>query len=130
MTIRIPSSPDDSQGALAAPSLSVGSGSAKTAIIYLRVPTARQAAKNCEAEGYSIPAQRTACIKKARDMGTAMSEEYVDAGASARSADRHGLQQMLARLADSSQPRVDLVVVHKLDVCPVIVPMMFFCHSV
>jgi len=92
-----------------------GSGSTKSAIIYLRVSTARQAAKNGEAEGYSIPAQRSACIKKARDLGATVVEEFVDAGASARSADRDGLQRMLIRLADSSLPSVDLVIVHKLD---------------
>jgi site-specific DNA recombinase len=42
-------------------------------------------------------------------------EEYVDAGASARSADRDGLKAMLARLADGSLPSVDYVIVHKLD---------------
>ena len=92
-----------------------GSTTAKTAIIYLRVSTARQATKDGEAEGYSIPAQRTACIKKARDLGATVVEEYVDAGASARSADRDGLQRMLVRLGDASLPSVDFVIVHKLD---------------
>jgi site-specific DNA recombinase len=122
MTARIPPSPDMSQGAGTAPFLSVGSDStadvgspAKTAIIYLRVSTARQATKDGEAEGYSIPAQRTACIKKARDLDAVVVEEYVDAGASARSADRDGLQRMLLRLADTSLPSIDYVIVHKLD---------------
>ncbi|WP_343232211.1 recombinase family protein, partial [Mycolicibacterium sp. CBMA 361] len=70
-----------------------GSDATKTAIIYLRVSTARQATKDGEAEGYSIPAQRSACIKKARDLGAVAVEEYIDAGASARSADRDGLQR-------------------------------------
>jgi len=42
-------------------------------------------------------------------------EEYVDAGASTRSADRDGLQRMLMRLGDTSLPSVDFVIVHKLD---------------
>jgi site-specific DNA recombinase len=42
-------------------------------------------------------------------------EEYVDAGASSRSADRDGLKAMLAPLADGSLPSVDYVIVHKLD---------------
>lgn len=92
-----------------------GSDAAKTAIIYLRVSTARQATKDGEAEGYSIPAQRTACIKKARDLGATVAEEYVDAGASARSADRANLQRMLTRLRDTTLPPVDFVIVHKLD---------------
>ncbi|MUM34653.1 recombinase family protein, partial [Mycobacterium sp. CBMA361] len=97
MTTRIPPSPDRTPGADTAPLLSVGSDNGsdatKTAIIYLRVSTARQATKDGEAEGYSIPAQRSACIKKARDLGAVAVEEYIDAGASARSADRDGLQR-------------------------------------
>lgn len=84
-------------------------------LIYLRVSTARQATKNGEVEGYSLPAQRTANTKKARELGATSIEEFVDAGASARSADRDGLQAMLARLADPSLPKVDYVIVHKLD---------------
>ena len=113
-------SPEMSRGAAEAPLVSLGSGSAagqgsKRAIIYLRVSTARQATKDGEAEGYSIPAQRLACIKKAGELGGTVLEEYLDTGASARSADRDGLQAMLARLADSSLPSVDYVIVHKLD---------------
>lgn len=118
-----PTSPrETTAGADTAPLLSVGSEMAgngldatKTALIYLRVSTARQATKDGEAEGYSIPAQRTACIKKAGELGSVVVEEYVDAGASARSADRDGLQAMLARLADGSLPSVNYVIVHKLD---------------
>ena len=82
------------------------------ALIYLRVSTARQATKNGEAEGYSIPAQREACLRKARDLGSDVIDEFVDAGASARSADRDGLQQMLARVRVGD---IAYVVVHKLD---------------
>ena len=83
--------------------------SSKRAIIYLRVSTARQATKDVEFEGYSIPAQRTACIKKAGKLGSVVVGEYVDAGASARAADRDGLKALLARLADGSLPSVDYV---------------------
>ncbi len=83
-----------------------------TALIYLRVSTARQATKNGEAEGYSIPAQREACRRKAQELGAEVIEEYVDAGASARSADRDGLQQLLKRVRGGG---VSYVIVHKLD---------------
>jgi site-specific DNA recombinase len=63
----------------------------KRAVIYLRVSTSRQATKNGEAEGYSIPAQRSACKRRATDLGAEVVQEFVDAGASARSADRNGL---------------------------------------
>lgn len=82
------------------------------ALIYLRVSTARQATKNGEAEGYSIPAQREACLRKAGELGADVVDEFVDAGASARSADRQGLQQMLNRVRAGD---ISYVIVHKLD---------------
>ena len=85
----------------------------KRAIIYLRVSTARQASSGGEAEGYSIPAQREACRRKATELGADVVDEYVDAGASARSADRPALQALLDRL--NEQKDVDYVIVHKVD---------------
>src|SRR5438045_1155163 len=82
------------------------------ALIYLRVSTARQATKNGEAEGYSIPAQREACLRRSRELGAEVVEEFVDAGASARSADRSGLQAMLDRVRVGD---ISYVIVHKLD---------------
>ncbi|MEO7015782.1 MAG: recombinase family protein [Leifsonia sp.] len=85
----------------------------KRAVVYLRVSTSRQGAtKNGEAEGYSIPAQRSACERKVADLGAEVVQEFVDAGASARSADRDGLQALLAYLVNG---QVDYVLVHKLD---------------
>jgi site-specific DNA recombinase len=88
------------------------SGLAKRAILYLRVSTARQASQGGEAEGYSIPAQRDACRRKAAAIEAEVVEEFVDAGASARSADRPALQALLERLKTGS---VDYVIVHKVD---------------
>ena len=85
----------------------------KRAVLYLRVSTERQARSGGEKEGYSIPAQREAGRRKAASLGAEVVEEYVDAGASAKSADRVGLQSMLARLEEERD--VDLVIVHKLD---------------
>jgi site-specific DNA recombinase len=85
------------------------------ALLYLRVSTSRQAHRGGEAEGYSLPAQRDACSRKASELGAFVGGEFVDAGASARSADRDGLQALLARLADASQPPIAFVIVHKLD---------------
>ena len=84
----------------------------KRAAIYLRVSTSRQATRNGEVEGYSIPAQRDACTRKVADLGAEVVREFVDAGASARSADREGLQALLAYVGEGN---VDYVVVHKLD---------------
>ena len=97
-----------------APSL-VGADPAmgKRAISYLRVSTAKQAHRDGEEEGYSLPAQRDACQRKAEALGATIVGEYLDAGASARSADRPQLQALLARLKD--QHDVDYVIVHKID---------------
>ena len=84
----------------------------KRAVLYLRVSTSRQATRNGEAEGYSIPAQRFACERKVADLGGEVVREFVDAGASARSADRDGLQALLTYVAEGG---VDYVLVHKLD---------------
>ena len=83
------------------------------AVLYLRVSTTRQARSGGETEGYSIPAQRAACPRKAADLSAEVVDEYVDAGASARSADRPALQALLDRLIE--QRDIDYVIVHKID---------------
>ena len=80
--------------------------------IYLRVSTKEQARTGGGAEGYSIPAQREACYAKAKQLGITIREEYVDAGESARSADRDELQRMLR---DIKTVKPDHVIVHKID---------------
>ena len=85
----------------------------KRAVIYLRVSTAQQAETDRDGEGYSIPAQREACFRKAALLGAEVVEEYVDKGESARSADRPALQLLLRRLVE--QRDIDLVIVHKVD---------------
>jgi site-specific DNA recombinase len=86
----------------------------KRAVLYLRVSTARQAGTNGEAEGYSIPKQRDQCVRKAHELGAEVIEEFVDAGASARSANRPELQRMLAILEQPGSG-IDYVIVHKVD---------------
>lgn len=84
------------------------------AFCYLRVSTKEQARTGGGAEGYSIPAQRAACHTKAAALGALIppEHEYVDAGESARSANRDELQRMLA---DIKTVRPDYVIVHKVD---------------
>jgi len=77
------------------------------AVIYLRVSTAKQAEKDLTEEGYSIPAQREACVRHVRDQGWTLVDEYPDRGESARSADRPQLQAMLARIAEDRLDSVD-----------------------
>ncbi len=91
--------------------LTVDQGPAR-ALIYLRVSTKEQAGRGGEAEGYSIPTQRQACIRKAEALGASVLDEFVDVGESARSADRPELQRLLKFIADE---QVDFVIVHKID---------------
>ncbi|MGI8767290.1 MAG: recombinase family protein, partial [Gemmatimonadaceae bacterium] len=85
----------------------------KRAVIYLRVSTAKQADKDGDAEGYSLPAQRDACYRKAEALGAEVVEEYLDRGESAKTADRRAFQAMLARIRD--QRDVDFVILDKID---------------
>ena len=82
------------------------------AVIYLRVSTKDQANRGGEAEGFSIPAQRDACLRKAEAIGAVVVAEFVDAGESARSANRPELQKMLAFVKEH---KVKHVIVHKID---------------
>ncbi len=82
------------------------------AVSYLRVSTREQAERGGTEEGFSIPAQREANQRKADELGARIVREFVDAGESARSADRDGLQDMLAFIAAT---HVQFCIVHKLD---------------
>ncbi len=87
----------------------------KFAVSYLRVSTRGQAERGGGAdEGFSIPAQREANKRKALSMGAIVGKEFVDRGASAKSADRPELQKMLEFVKENAE-RVDYVIVHKVD---------------
>lgn len=87
----------------------------KFAISYLRVSMRGQAERGGGADdGFSIPAQRDANKKKALSMGAIVAKEFVDRGASAKSADRPELQKMLEYVKENAD-RVDYVIVHKVD---------------
>lgn len=84
------------------------------AFSYARVSTKEQARTGGGAQGYSIPAQVEACRIKATQLGAEIDprHEYVDAGESAKTADRDDLQRMLQ---DIKTVRPDYVIVHKID---------------
>jgi site-specific DNA recombinase len=82
------------------------------AAIYLRVSTKEQAEMGGEREGYSIPAQREACLRKAETLGAMVSDEFVDRGESAKSADRPELQRLLQYVKAEA---ISYVIVHKVD---------------
>jgi site-specific DNA recombinase len=82
------------------------------AIMYLRVSTREQAEMGGEAEGYSIPAQRDACLRKAESLGAVVDEEFVDRGESAKTANRPELIRMLRHVREHP---IQYVIVHKVD---------------
>ena len=85
----------------------------KRAVIYLRVSTSAQAKRNREPEGYSIPAQREACMRKAASLDAEVVSEYVDRGESAKTADRPELRALMERVKHERD--LDYVIVHKVD---------------
>jgi len=85
----------------------------KRAVIYLRVSTDRQVKNAVDPEGYSLPAQRDACLRKAEALGADVVDEYVDHGETARLADRPEFQRMVSRVTE--QRDIDFVIVHKLN---------------
>lgn len=82
------------------------------AVSYLRVSTKEQAEKGGQDEGFSIPAQRQANAHKAAAIGARIVAEFVDAGESAKSADRPDLQRMIAYV---KAHRIAYCIVHKVD---------------
>ena|SRR5579862_618933 len=87
-------------------------GSVGRALIYLRVSSSQQADKDYDPEGFSIPAQRDACKRKAEALNAIVVEEYVDRGESAKTANRAGLQALLTRLEEGD---ISHVICHKVD---------------
>ncbi len=85
----------------------------KRAATYLRASTAAQASRNREPEGYSIPAQREACLAKAAELGAEVVGEYADRSESAKTADQPQLWALLDRL--KGERDLDYAIVHKVD---------------
>jgi site-specific DNA recombinase len=85
----------------------------KLALTYLRVSSKAQVNKDIDDEGYSLPAQRTACERKATSLGATVDAEFVEKGESGTSIKgRKELGRLLERLAEGD---IDYVIVHKVD---------------
>jgi len=82
-------------------------------LIYLRVSTEEQAKKGLNEEGYSIPAQREACLKYIKEREWNFIDEFADRGASAKNIHRPQLQEMIDYIKENKN--IDVVVVHKID---------------
>ena len=83
------------------------------AVAYVRVSPGRvQAAKADEPDGYSLPAQLSACERKAQSLGAVVIEKFMERSESAKTADRPELQRLLQFVKEN---RVKYVIVHKVD---------------
>ena len=81
------------------------------AVLYLRVSSQGQVDTDYDPEGNSIPAQRTACQRKAAEFDADIIEEYVDPGRSALEVkNRPEFQKMMARIRNEKD--VDYVIVY------------------
>ncbi|MCH4161081.1 MAG: recombinase family protein, partial [Bifidobacterium sp.] len=78
----------------------------------LRVSTKEQAERGGRDEGFSIPAQREAIMRKAHDLDAVVVEEFIDAGESARKADRPELLRMIEYVKTNE---ITYCIVHKID---------------
>ena len=85
----------------------------KRALLYLRVSTKEQAMRSGDPEGYSLPTQREACLRKAQSLGAIVVEEYLDKDTGTLVDKRPSMQRLLARVANDRD--IDYVIVHKLD---------------
>jgi len=79
----------------------------------LRVSTNKQADKDADPEGYSLPAQREACQRKAEQLGAEIVDEYMDRGESAKTTDRPQFQTMLRRIQEDRD--IDYVILDKVN---------------
>lgn len=81
------------------------------AVLYLRVSSQGQVDTDYDPEGNSIPFQRTACTRKANDLGAEIVDEYVEPDRSATNVTgRPKFQEMMARIKNEHD--VDYVIVY------------------
>jgi DNA invertase Pin-like site-specific DNA recombinase len=86
----------------------------KRAVLYLRVSTTSQVKTDYDPEGISIPAQRAACQRKAKQMGATVVDEYIEPGVTATSMDKRvAFQKTLERIRTARD--VDAVIIYKLS---------------
>jgi site-specific DNA recombinase len=86
----------------------------RRAVLYLRVSTPSQVNTDYDPEGLSIPAQRTACERKAAQINASIVDEYSEPGRSGtRMESRPAFQEMLERIKRDRD--VDYVIVYKLS---------------
>lgn len=85
----------------------------RRALLYLRVSTKEQAMRAGDPEGYSLPTQREACLRKAESLSADVIEEYLDKDTGTLVDKRPAMQRLLSRV--EADRDIDYVIVHKLD---------------
>ncbi|WP_462204045.1 recombinase family protein [Frankia sp. CcWB3] len=79
----------------------------------MRVSTLKQVGRDDDPDGYSLPAQREACERKAASLDAEVVAVFVDRGESAKTADRKEFQKMIAFV--KQQGDIDYVILDKVD---------------
>jgi site-specific DNA recombinase len=91
-----------------------GAQGPKRALLYLRVSTPSQVNTDYNPEGISIPAQREACERKARELGAEVANTYVEPGRTATSIEKRPVfQEMVARI--KAQKDASYVIVYHFN---------------
>ncbi len=85
----------------------------KTALVYLRVSTAKQVNKEVDPDGISLPVQKQYVEHRSTELEALIEEYFIDRGQSARTTRRDELQRMLKRLREG--PPVDYVIVLSIN---------------
>jgi site-specific DNA recombinase len=95
-------------------STTVPHAQAKRALLYLRVSTPSQVNTDYNPEGISLPAQREAAERKARELGAEIADEYLEPGRTATTIDkRPRFQEMVARI--KADKDADYIIVYHFN---------------
>ena len=89
------------------------SGGCEVAVVYLRVSSDQQWARDNTAEGYSIPSQRAGCLHEIELRGWEFDREFVSYGETGKTAEREALREMLDYV--KANPHIKYVVVYKVN---------------
>ncbi|GAA4411668.1 recombinase family protein [Actinokineospora soli] len=86
----------------------------RRAVLYLRVSSQGQVNTDYDPEGLSLPAQRKACVQRAKELGAIVVDEYIEPGKSAKELDKRvAFQDMRRRI--KTRKDVDYVIVYQFN---------------
>lgn len=88
-------------------------GTAKLAVIYLRVSTEKQVKREIDPQGLSVPDQRNACVRRVSELHATVEHEGMELAETAKVLDRPELQRLLHD--EELLARIDYFVVFNLS---------------